>query len=38
MLYLDIPTSRDLSSLNELRADVCVSIYLPTTPISQDIQ
>ena len=23
---------------NELRADVCVSIYLPTTPITQDIQ
>jgi hypothetical protein len=38
MLYLDTPTSRDLSSLNELRADVCVSIYLPTTPITQDIQ
>ena len=38
MLYLDTPTSRDLFSLNELRADVCVSIYLPTTPITQDIQ
>lgn len=38
MLYLDTPTSRDLPALNELRADVCVSIYLPTTPITQDIQ
>lgn len=38
MLYLDTPTSRDLSSLNELRADACVSIYLPTTPITQDVQ
>lgn len=38
MLYLDTPTSRDLASLNELRAEVCVSIYLPTTPITQDIQ
>jgi len=36
MLYVDTPTSRDLSSLNELRADGCVSIYLPTTPLSQD--
>ncbi len=37
MLYLDTPTARDLSTLNGLRADVCVSIYLPTTPITQDI-
>lgn len=38
MLYIDIPTPRDLDTLNALRADVCVSIYLPTTPITQDIQ
>lgn len=38
MLYLDTPTSRDLFALNALRDDVCVSIYLPTTPITQDIQ
>lgn len=38
MLYVDIPTPRDLSALNDVRADVCVSIYLPTTPITQDIQ
>lgn len=38
MLYIDIPTSRDLSTLNDVRDDVCVSIYLPTTPITQDIQ
>ncbi|MCX8997117.1 hypothetical protein NOF55_08360 [Rhizobiaceae bacterium BDR2-2] len=38
MLYVDTPTSRDLAFLNELRADVCMSIYLPTTPITQDIQ
>jgi len=37
MLYLDTPASSDLSALNEARADVCVSIYLPTTPITQDI-
>lgn len=37
MLYLDTPSSRDLSGLNEVRADVCVSIYLPTTPLTQDI-
>ncbi len=38
MLYLDIPSARDLETLNRLRSDVCVSIYLPTTPISQDVQ
>lgn len=38
MLYLDTPTSRDLHALNELRTDVCVSIYLPTTPLTQEIQ
>ena len=38
MLYVDIPTSRDLSTLNDVRADICVSIYLPTTPLTQDIQ
>ena len=37
MLYIDTPTNRDLSALNAARTDVCVSIYLPTTPITQDI-
>lgn len=38
MLYLDIPTPRDLDTLNRTRSDICVSIYVPTTPITQDIQ
>jgi hypothetical protein len=38
MLYLDLPTSSDLSALNDERADVCVSIYLPTTPVTQNIR
>lgn len=38
MLYLDIPTRRDLDALNDLRADICVSIYLPTTPVTQQAQ
>ena len=37
MLYVDIPTDRDLDTLNRTRSDVCVSIYLPTTPITQDV-
>jgi hypothetical protein len=36
MLYVDIPSLADLKSLAAHRDDICVSIYLPTTPVSQD--
>jgi hypothetical protein len=36
MLYVDIPSLADLKSLAEHRDDICVSIYLPTTPVSQE--
>lgn len=36
MLYVDIPTLQDLKSLRGVRADACVSLYLPTTPLSQE--
>ena len=36
MLYVDIPTRPEFKVLSELRADACVSIYLKTTPLSQD--
>jgi hypothetical protein len=36
MLYVDIPSLADLKSLAAHRDDICVSLYLPTTPISQD--
>ncbi len=35
MLYVDIPTLPELRALAETRADACVAIYLPTTPLSQ---
>ena len=35
MLYVDIPSSADLKSLADYRGDSCVSIYLPTTPVTQ---
>lgn len=37
MLYVDIPDRNELRSLMETRADACVSIYLPTTAQTQDI-
>jgi hypothetical protein len=35
MLYVDIPTIDELKSLISYRGDMCVSIYLKTTPITQ---
>jgi hypothetical protein len=35
MLHLDIPTVEEFQRLSETRADACVSIYLPTTPVTQ---
>lgn len=37
MLYVDIPTRSELALLANQRADACVSIYLKTTPITQDV-
>lgn len=37
MLYIDIPTQQDISTLSRRRADACVSIYLPTTPLTQEV-
>ena len=38
MLYVDIPSLADLKSLAAHRDDICVSIYLPTTPVSQEVE
>jgi hypothetical protein len=35
MLHVDIPSAADLRRLISLRADAAVSLYLPTTPLSQ---
>jgi len=36
MLYLDIPTTDDYADLAAWRGDMGVSIFLPTTPVTQD--
>ena len=36
MLYVDLPTKSEFSDLRSVRRDACVSIYLPTSPISQE--
>ncbi|HOW50292.1 MAG TPA: hypothetical protein PLB26_21835, partial [Rubrivivax sp.] len=38
MLYVDIPSRYDIERLGAARADACVSIYLPTTPLTQAAQ
>lgn len=38
MLYVDIPTSADIKTLSSYRGQACVSIYLPTTPVTQQAQ
>ncbi|HLR86356.1 MAG TPA: hypothetical protein VK064_00565 [Wenzhouxiangella sp.] len=38
MHYVDIPTARELGELDLERADACVSIYLPTTPVSRETE
>ena len=38
MLYVDVPTVPEIRSLTSRRADACVSIYLRTTPLSQEAE
>ena len=38
MLYVDIPASADIKALSSYRGEVCVSIYLRTTPVTQEAQ
>jgi hypothetical protein len=38
MLYVDLPTMSDIKALRATRADACVSIYVETTPLTQDIE
>ncbi len=37
MLYVETPTPKQIGKLNQTRSQGCVSIYLRTTPLTQDI-
>lgn len=37
MLYVDNPTQQDIKALNMRRADACISMYVPTTPLTQEV-
>jgi hypothetical protein len=36
VLYVDIPTLAEFRMLAETRADVCISLYVPTSPLTQE--
>ncbi|HLV47654.1 MAG TPA: hypothetical protein VKY35_01165 [Aliidiomarina sp.] len=38
MYYIDMPSAEEIGSLNLVRSDASVSIYLPTTPLSREIE
>jgi hypothetical protein len=38
VLHLDLPSLAELRALVRVRSDLCVSLYLPTTPLTQDAQ
>ncbi len=38
MLHIDVPSRADIAALFEARAPICVSIYLPTSPLTQEAE
>ena len=38
MYYVDMPSAEEIGDLNLVRSDACISIYLPTTPVSRDTE
>jgi hypothetical protein len=36
MLHTDIPTEPELRGLDAVREHICVSIYIPTTPVTRE--
>ncbi len=38
MYYVDMPSAEEIGELNLVRSDACISIYLPTTPVSRETE
>lgn len=38
MHYVDMPSVREIGDLNLIRSEACVSIYLPTTPVTREAE
>ncbi|WP_298448771.1 hypothetical protein [uncultured Marinobacter sp.] len=38
MYYVDMPSAKEIGDLNLVRSDAAISIYLPTTPLSREVE
>lgn len=38
MYYVDMPNAEEIGALNSVRSEACISIYLPTTPVSRETE
>ncbi|CAI0783142.1 hypothetical protein [Serratia fonticola] len=38
MLYVDIPSREEYCYLTDIRADACISIYIQTSPLHQQLE
>ena len=38
MLFVDLPTTSEFMDLRRMTTDACVSLYLPTTPLTQKVE
>lgn len=38
MYYVDMPSQEEIGLLNSTRSKACISIYLPTTPLTQEVE
>jgi hypothetical protein len=38
MLHIDIPTLEEFKALAQIKGETCVSLYLPTSPLAQDVR
>ena len=38
MLHIDIPTLEEFRALAQVKGETCVSLYLPTSPLAQDVR
>lgn len=38
MYYVDMPSAEEIGEINLVRSEACVSIYLPTTPVSRETE
>ncbi|SDH62803.1 MULTISPECIES: hypothetical protein [Bradyrhizobium] len=38
MLHIDIPTLEEFKALAQIKGEVCISVYLPVSPLVQNIR